>query len=190
MTKYTDLMLDLETLGTGPGCVILSVAAVPFFKSGQNTDQHRQCFHKNIDIESCLDIGLKIDPATLHWWVQKSTLFMKLQQDTSALRGVLERLRVFIYTQCTEDVRVWGKGPSFDQAILRYAFALYKLPLPWRYSRERDVRTYLCGYEQLLKKHLPFDGTEHHPTDDAIHQIRSIHKVQSLVLTSDSHELD
>ena len=187
--KYTDLMLDIETLGTGPGCVILSVAAVPFFKSSDNPDQYRQVFQKNVDIESCLELGLTIDPATLHWWVQKAELFRKLQQDTFALRGVLERLRVFIYTQCTDEVRVWGKGPSFDQAILRHAFALYKLPLPWKYSRERDVRTYLCGYEGLLKKHLPFEGTAHDPGDDAMHQIRSIHKVQSLVLNSTEDEL-
>lgn len=188
--KYTDLMLDIETLGQGIGSVIISLAAVPFFKSGDNPNQYRPCFHYNIDIQSCLDIGLKIDPSTLHWWIQKSSLFIKLQQDTVALNEALIELGDFIDTVCIEDVRVWGKGPSFDNAILRDAYARIKMELPWHFYKERCVRTYLCGYEELLKKHLPFEGTTHDPSDDAIHQIKSIHKVQSLVLNSDSHELD
>ncbi len=188
--KYTDLMLDLETLGKGPGCVIISLAAVPFFKSSTIDLGFRQVLHKNIDIQSCLDAGLKIDPGTLHWWIQKPELFKKLQQETFELRGALERLASFIQAQCTEDVRVWGKGPSFDNAILRDAYDRFQMKLPWLYYRERCVRTYLDGYEKLLEKHLLFDGVAHDPTNDAIHQIKSIYKVQSLVLNSDDHELD
>jgi hypothetical protein len=187
--QYTDLMLDIETLGTGPGCVILSIAAVPFFKSGENPDQYRKCFYENIDIGSCLELGMKVDPATLHWWLDKSALFLHLQQSVCKLPHALDELASFIRAQCTEDVRVWGKGPSFDNAILRDAFDRVKIKLPWRYSRERCVRTYLDGYEELLREHLPFQGTPHDPLNDAIHQVKSIHKVQSLILTHDPHEL-
>lgn len=181
-------MLDIETLGTAPGCVILSVAAVPFFKAdGQISDRY---FHMNVDIDSCLEVGLKIDPAALHWWIQKSSLFLELQKNTADLRPVLIALDHFIQSTCTQDVRVWGKDPSFDNAILRDAFDRFNLKLPWRYSKNRCVRTDLCGYEELLKKYLPFDGPEHHPVKDAMHQIKSMTKVRSLVLNSDSHELD
>lgn len=188
--KYTDLMLDLETLGQGTGSVIISIAAVPFFKSGENYNQYRQCFHQNIAIQSCLDVGLKIDPATLHWWIQKSSLFIKLQENTAMLHEGLMELELFIKTHCTEEVRVWGRGPSFDNAILRDAYSRFNMELPWLFYKERCVRTYLCGYEDLLKKHLPFEGNVHDPVDDAIHQIKSIYKVQSLVLNSESYELD
>jgi len=176
---YTDLMLDIETLGTAPGCVILSVAAVPFYKSdGKIAESH---FHMNVDIESCLDAGLKIDPNTLHWWIQKSSLFLELQKDTYELKGVLLSLDRFIKYHCKDDVRVWGKGPSFDSAILRDAYDRFKLSLPWKYSKERCVRTDLCGYEELLKKYLPFDGPEHHPVKDAMHQIKSMTKIRSMI---------
>lgn len=185
---YTDLMLDIETLGQGPGFVVFSVAAVPFYKVDGNISPNY--FHKNIDIQSCLDVGLKIDPSTLHWWIQKSELFLKLQEDTFELKGVLDRLDSFIKANCEERVRVWGKGPSFDNAMMRDAYDRFRLKLPWRYSRERCVRTYLDGYEELLKKHLPFDGDPHNPVADAIHQIKSMTKVQSLVLSTEYDELD
>lgn len=187
MTKYTDLMLDIETLGTGPGCVILAVAAVPFYKSEGLAGAE---FFKTIDIQSCQDLGLKIDPSTLHWWMQKPDLILDLQKDTFPLRGVLAQLSVFFQAKCTEDVRVWGKGPSFDNAILRDAYDRVGIKLPWRYSRERCVRTFLDGYEELLKDTLPFVGTPHHPVADALHQIRSMEKVQYLYVSDDHHELD
>lgn len=28
--KYTDIMIDIETLGRTPGCAIIQIAAVPF----------------------------------------------------------------------------------------------------------------------------------------------------------------
>jgi len=181
-------MLDIETLGKGVGCVILSIAAVPFFKSEQLLGE--QLFHMNIDIQSCQDKGLAINADTLIWWMDMPALFKRIQQDTYTLEGALLSLTRFIKTECAEDVRIWGRGPSFDQAILRDAYDRHKQDLPWRYSRERCVRTYLCGYEDLLKKHLAFTGELHHPVHDARHQIRSMHKVQSLTLNSKEDELD
>tara|TARA_R110002012_G_scaffold249189_1_gene426759 strand:- start:1216 stop:1761 length:546 start_codon:yes stop_codon:yes gene_type:complete len=181
-------MLDLETLGKGTGCAIVSIAAVPFFKSeGVPGESY---FHMNIDIKSCLAYGLTIDPETLTWWMGMSGLFLRLQQDTYHLKNALISLETFIHINCTTDVRVWGRGPSFDNAIMRDAFDRCERPLPWRFSRERCVRTYLCGYEELLQKHFPFTGDLHHPVHDANHQIRSIGKVQSLALNPEQYELD
>lgn len=185
---YTDLMLDIETLGTCTGCVIISIAAVPFFKSeGAPGDKF---FHMNVDMQSCLDKGLTIDPETLKWWMGMPALFLSLQENTYTLEGVLVGLDRFLQSKCTEDVRVWGRGPSFDQAIIRDSYSRFNRPLPWRFSRERCVRTYLCGYEELLRKHLPFEGDKHHPVADANHQIRSMAKVQSIALNSEEFEVD
>lgn len=187
-SKYTDLMLDLETLGKGTGCAIISIAAVPFFKSeGVPGDKY---FHMNVDLQSCLDKGLTIDPETLNWWMGMSALYLGLQQNTYTLEGALVSLARFLQSECTEDVRVWGRGPSFDQAITRDVYNRFDRPLPWRFSRERCVRTYLCGYENLLKKYLPFEGELHNPVHDANHQIRCMAKVQNLALNSEEYELD
>lgn len=181
-------MLDLETLGQGPGCVIIAVAAVPFFKTEcQPIEDH---FYKNVDIESCLDLRLKIDPSTLHWWVQKAPLFLSLQEKSVALPKVLMELADWMKCWCTPDVRVWGRGPSFDQAILREAYSRCMQQLPWKYYRERCVRTYLCEHEEVINRLLPFAGKPHHPVDDARHQIRSMEKLQSMVLISNDGEHD
>jgi hypothetical protein len=181
-------MLDIETLGQGPGCVVISIAAVPFYRTDCKVGD--AYFHMNVDIESCLALGLKIDPSTLHWWIQKAGLFQELQKDTYELKGTLLSLRSFIAHNCEKDVRVWGKGPSFDNAILRYAYDLVNQPLPWKYSRERCVRTDLDGYEDRLKNCLRFNGIEHNPVDDARHQIACMAKVRMIVNQMDSINLE
>ncbi len=58
------LMLDLETWGTAPGSALRSIGAVFFDLDGKTGET----FYRNIDKQSCLDAGLKIDPATVSWW--------------------------------------------------------------------------------------------------------------------------
>jgi len=53
------VMLDIETLGVSPGCVILSLSAVEF---DINTGELGESFNMGIDIKSCVDAGLTIDP--------------------------------------------------------------------------------------------------------------------------------
>ena len=64
----THVMLDLETLGTKPGCVIRSIGAVVFTLDGVLGAQ----FYANIDKQSCVDAGLTVDPATEAWWAGQS----------------------------------------------------------------------------------------------------------------------
>jgi hypothetical protein len=56
----THLMLDLETLGTRPGAVILAAAFVRF------SDEAHVTLNLNIPEQQAL--GLEIDPATHAWW--------------------------------------------------------------------------------------------------------------------------
>jgi hypothetical protein len=58
----SDIMIDLETLGLQPGCVLLSLGAAAFslHESGSLGDT----FHCNINRTSCVKLGMFIDPST------------------------------------------------------------------------------------------------------------------------------
>lgn len=62
------IMVDLETLGTAPGSVILSIGAVRFDVEEGLLDE----FYVNIDVESSQRLGLTIDGATVMWWMKQS----------------------------------------------------------------------------------------------------------------------
>ena len=59
-----NVMLDLETLGTSPGCIILSIGAVFFDKNGLGQE-----FYQTIDVQSSIDAGLTMSGGTFKWWM-------------------------------------------------------------------------------------------------------------------------
>ena len=62
----THIMVDIETLGTSPRSVIFSIAAIKI-KSNKIAGE----FVAQPSIESNLELGFKIEPGTLKWWMEQ-----------------------------------------------------------------------------------------------------------------------
>ncbi len=130
-----DIMLDIETLGTAPGCVILSIGAAEF-----SATDILNTFHVHIDPTDSVDNGLIIEPATVMWWFDQS----KAAQSaiTSAKwETLLDALNAFIKAFDWTEKRVWCNGAAFDFPILNAAFKKLGLKAPWPYYNEMDMRT-------------------------------------------------
>lgn len=154
-----DLMIDIETLGTAPGSVILSIGAVEFdAESGQLGDE----FYAAIEPQSCVDVGLSVDMSTLKWWMAQS------EEARSAAFAGAEYLSKALFdlhqfVADAEPSRVWAKPPSFDLVLLESAYKACAITIPWHYRTPRDVRTLfdITGAVQ------PDVGTAHNALDDA-----------------------
>lgn len=59
----THIMCDIESLGTRPGAVILSVAFVRFSDEAHTT--------LNLSLPDQEALGLERDPSTLEWWASQ-----------------------------------------------------------------------------------------------------------------------
>lgn len=173
-----DLMVDLETLGTGPESVIVSIGAAFFNpKTGEVGDK----FYGNIDLESSINYG-DVDASTIKWWLQQSVDARKVFDGGHDLKVVLEDLSKGICASSSVDeVRIWGNGSTFDNAILRNAYNTTGIDVPWKFWNDRDVRTVVdLGYRMLnvdLKKATEFTGTQHNALDDVLHQIKYVSKI-------------
>lgn len=162
------ISLDLETLGTRAGCVILSIGAVGF-------DPHTRALGPKIYItinqKSCEAAGLTVDRGTLGWWMRQSEEARAVLHETRSggvtLQDALEQLSSFM-RQFGSEVRPWTCGASFDLPILSHAYAAIGKRPPWKYTNERCYRT--------LKSIIPTitiqrgAGTHHNALDDAIAQ--------------------
>ena len=133
-------MVDIETLGTKPGSVILSVGAVIFnpFESNIN-DGEEFNFYRNIELESCMNMGLKVDASTLEWWwnPKRDKPRQSLMKYCQLLPVVLMELSQFL--RGTDSI--WAHGAAFDPVLLESAFDACSLDYPWRFSRIKDTRT-------------------------------------------------
>ncbi|MGV1019316.1 3'-5' exonuclease [Empedobacter falsenii] len=176
-------MIDIETLSTEFDAVILSIAAVRFDMSTGQRDSAD--LHIRIDKQSCVDVGLKIDPDTVDWWLNQEDKarqeFLK-NDDRSALKEALKRLSIFI----NKDDKVWSNGATFDLVIIRNAYKACKMDLPWEFYNERDVRT-LSDLIPTIKENEPFVGTKHNPLFDCLHQIKYCSKVYQKLNLENTH---
>ena len=151
-------MIDLETLGTRPGDVILSIGAVKFNDIGLGEE-----IHLTIDAESCKAAGLRAQKSTLDWWAKQSAEARK-----AAFSGELSLeaalLKLTMWMPPTDTAVVWGNGANFDNALLAAAYRAVKLDTPWNFWNDRCYRTMMALFPQPKQTRV---GTHHNALDDA-----------------------
>jgi hypothetical protein len=175
------VMVDLETLGTRPGSVILSIGAAFFDPSAVGPAQLGSCFYQVIDVASSCVAGLRGDQETIAWW-DKQDADVRVAYDEAfggqgePLVKTLEAFGAWLVSQSelpdgAERVKLWGNGAAFDNALLASAYHACGLAAPWKFFNDRCFRT-LKDLGRTLRgvKEPPFQGVKHHALDDAVHQ--------------------
>lgn len=162
-----DVMIDLETLGKRPGCVILSIGAVSFSRIHSVQDPG---FYRVVNIESCERRGLTVDTNTIAWWnsqtakAREVVQFAKSDLTSVMLKATLLMLNEYILSVAHKETRVWGNGPDFDIAILYAAYGVVGVKPAWRYHNSRCFRT-LKDVSNVEPVHR--QGVYHNALDDA-----------------------
>lgn len=163
--QLRDAMMDTETLGTKPGAAILSIGAVMFGPAGLG-----ETFYAPVLLESCISVGLTIDPATVTWWMRQSdeARAAAFRPDAAPLWEVLGSF--FDWFDVQRAKHPWYHGATFDAPILEAAFKVCGLAAPWEYWNVRDTRTL---YDLAGVKVDRATGTHHNALDDAINQAKA-----------------
>ncbi len=178
-TFYTHLMVDMETMGNGPDAPIVSIGAVFFDPSTGNTGAE---FYQVVSLESSMSFGMKPDASTIQWWLKQSSEARSaiLVDEAMELRESLELLADFIAENAANGshaVQLWGNGCSFDNVILRRAYALTETPFAVPFWNDRDVRTMVeLGKSVGINPRfdIPFEGNMHNALSDARHQVKYV----------------
>ena len=156
-----DLMIDIETVGTGPEACILTIAAQSFDPLG--TGYYTQHFYARVDPDS--QPGRNIEQGTIDWWATQPPEAQEEafgEHNRVSLDSALEELGKLIW----QSKRIWAQGPTFDMNILEHAYKSFGRPLPWKYYIVRDSRTIFS-----LWPDLPKPPTSHHALQDCRRQI-------------------
>ena len=161
-------MLDIETLGTKPGCVITQIACIPFTEEAVSSDS--SWFRANVDITT-FGHTFHIDAATLKWAIEKGVPI--LRPDAKPAAQVLADLYFFIQAKVLADksLKIWAKSPSFDCEIIEAAWRRFEIATPWHYWQLLDVRT------ETWREPRDTAPAAHDATADCLSQISAIQKV-------------
>lgn len=166
LNKYTDIMIDIETLDTKPTAVILSIAAVAFkIESGQVCMEK---FDYVLNYQEQIDNGRTTSIDTLLWWgAQSEEAKLLAFAGNVPLHFVIREMTCYLLDYCVDNVRVWANSPSFDLVILKDA---YNQNVPWNFWNERDVRTLTSLFPNDEEK----VENNHIAIDDCINQINQV----------------
>ena len=131
-------MLDIETLGTTPGCVILTLGAVKFNPYSQ--DMPGPGLYLRINADEQIAMGREVREDTLNWWatqaddVREEALSDEGRIDLDTMYRELNRFLVGVDA-------IWCQGPVFDIVILENLYRQMGNPPPWQFWQIRDSRT-------------------------------------------------
>ena len=118
---WTDLMVDLETMGLPPDGAIVSIGACFF--------DLEKCeigpgFSRTINLATAVRDGGTLNPGTVMWWLgQGEAARNSIRFSGEPIRSVLQEFSDFIAQHSTHrEVRPWGNSISFDLTLLNSAY--------------------------------------------------------------------
>lgn len=169
-------MLDIETMGSESFSSIVSIGALEFDIETGDTGKE---FYVNVDLQSCLNLGLTVHALTIAWWLSQSDQARKdlLDGKTLSIQEALLEFSEF----CNKDYQIWGNSARFDCGILQNAYNKVGVPIPWDFRKERCVRT-LVSFKPEVKDLFPRDTTEHNALGDCYHQVGYCSKIWNSML--------
>lgn len=163
--KFEHLMLDIETMGNESFSSIVSIGALEFdIQTGETGKE----FYVNVDLQSCVNLGLIINPSTVMWWMRQSDQARKdfVEGEKVSIQTALFEFSKF----CNQDYQIWGNTPRFDCGILQNAYNKVGISIPWDFRKERCLRT-LVSFRPEIKDNFPSIETAHNALSDCYFQV-------------------
>lgn len=172
-SEFTDIMIDLETLGTVPGCAIVSIGAVAFNEFRlHDIGFYRAIAIKDWDTPGETEDGLHKDADTIDWWKKQSPAALAVFHAAPSFTTNKALQELARYCNEFGSPRVWGNGADFDNPII--AVAARKVGLSaslWKPYNGRCYRTVKNGFKDIKLKRV---GTYHNALDDARSQAQHL----------------
>lgn len=185
----TDIMVDIETLGTKTGATIFQIAAASF---DITTGEVKDTINLTGDIAQYDD--LTVDGSTLKWWLDTDhdLLHTLLSGGTLTEQELLTGLLAWMYKQAPDNknVYLWGNGILFDNAKISDLCDKHDVAYPIFFRNDRDLRTLLelASFKSgRTEKELRTEVTseterKHDAFDDVMFQIRLARKCYEILI--------
>ena len=180
------MMIDIETLGTGPAACVISVGVVAFSQTGVIDSQGWAI--------RPADWHGDIDGGTVQWWMKQNEAartysFNGEEKDISVALALGEFIRAHDIKEC------WANDPDFDIVIMKSWWSrvasrnhLNTGPFPIKYNGSRSFRTIKGEADRLgiAYGHVYNPATvAHHPVDDAANQARVVNFIRNQIVRAE-----
>ena len=168
----THATIDIETLGTSPDTVVLTIGGIKFDPMADD-GLHSQ-FYYRLDADEQLEMGRTITQTTLEWWDKQPEEIKAEAMNPEDRISVNETLKALNKWLVGVD-KIWCQGPVFDIGILENLYKQMDSHHNWSFWNIRDSRTLFSLMDGDPRKEIDFAA--HNALADAIVQSLCIQKV-------------
>jgi hypothetical protein len=169
-----DIMLDIETLGTRPECVVLTLGAVKF--NPYTMDEPGPGLYLRLDADEQIALGREVQEDTLQWWMTQAEDVREEAlgegTDRVKLEDMYKQLNKFL-VGCNN---IWCQGPAFDMVILENIYRQMGWPTPWQFWQIRDSRTLFGVHGDPREKNK---AGLHNALEDCVSQAQGVQQIYS-----------
>lgn len=186
------LMIDLETLGTNPDCVVTQIGYALFDTRPKFRDAIQQSLTNGVINSGCIFVdpseqikrGRSITWDTFKWWLKCNDEARALMASDRAANSVMGALMAVtdLLTDWSLIEGVWGHGIGFDIAVMESLFRMWDMQIPWHFRAARDTRTIFALVPGMVWKKAT---VAHSAEADAIVQAQNIQEAYSLLFAAD-----
>lgn len=169
--------VDIETLDTGRGAVVLSVGACKFDPYSFAEPENGKHWRLNIDEQ--LAAGRTVSESTLAWWSKqeqsvKDEAFS--DEDRMSVKDFAKEFNFWLKPA----PKIWAQGPLFDIIILEDLYNTFGCTYAWKYWQVMDSRTLFSLMPKDPRKEIQVEA--HNAMADAIVQSICVQRTFSFLL--------
>lgn len=157
-----DVMIDLETFGSGPDACTIQIGACYF---DRKTGAIGEKLELNVDAVTTTG---KLDASTLYWWLQQSKAAIDgvTKEPRLSEKDAYAKLNLFL----KDAEAVWSHA-TFDFVIVTNTLKRLGIKPLFSYRSARDIRT-LVNLARVDTKALPRDDIQHTALADCLYQVK------------------
>lgn len=173
----TAVMLDIETLGTNPDCVILTVGMIKFDPTNPDKEPDNGLYFR-LDVDAQLAMGRSVDESTLEWWNKQSADVRDeaMGDDNRVELSTFAReLNKFVVGAS----ELWAQGATFDYVVLADLYKQLGIPVPWHYYQLRDSRTL---FKVLGEPRASDRAAQHNALADCYFQAKGVQECYAKII--------
>jgi hypothetical protein len=165
-------MLDIETLGTRPECVVVTLGAVKF--NPYTLDDPGPGIYMRLDADEQLALGREVQDETMRWWLDQVEDVREEALGDGNDRIKLEEMYRQLNRFLVGVDSIWCQGPAFDIVILENIYRQMGWPTPWQFWQIRDSRTLFGVHGDPREKNK---AGLHNALEDCVSQAQGVQKI-------------
>lgn len=170
MKEYTDIMIDIESLGNEGNFVVTQIALVPFTMTDDNDLEilKQHSFVEGISVASSIDKGFKVDSNTIEWWIKTDVKMLSTQfLHKKSVKEVCYNIEQYL-SRLPNVKRFWATA-TLDYQALSNIFKSVEMENPFRYNKRFCARTIRLLAESKGNKYT--NENSHDAFEDCVIQI-------------------